>query len=353
MNPKNVKIAIMAGGTGGHIFPGLAVAEQLRNNNAQVVWLGAIGGMEESLVKQHDIPIKLLAIKGLRGKGIKGLLTMPFKLFGATRQASKFFKSENVNAVISMGGYVAGPGGLAAKLKRIPLLVHEQNSKFGMTNKYLSKWAKKVLTGFNLHGLYKSKWVGNPVRSDIENCQKSRKDNTVVNILVIGGSLGAKSLNTIVPKLLKPLLEDDLINVKHQCGKNNQESTRTLYETKSNVSVYDFINDMSAVYSWADFIIARAGALTIAEINAVGLPAIFVPYPYAVDDHQTSNAQNIVDSKAGFIWQEKQPITILAGHIDELVKSKDTRNSMAINSKQLHKKDSAKTVAKLCLEMLR
>ena len=349
---KRFKVAIMAGGTGGHIFPGLAVAKQLQNKNADVVWLGAIGGMEESLVKQHDIPMKLLAIKGLRGKGIKGLITLPFKLFSASRAAAKYFKQENVNAVISMGGYVAGPGGLAAKFKRIPLLVHEQNSKFGMTNKYLSKWAKNVLTGFNLNGLYGSKWVGNPVRKEIEECIKSEKQNSKVNVLIIGGSLGANSLNTRIPEILKPLLDSDSISVKHQCGKNNHDQTLKQYKSASNIDVHDFIHDMSAAYSWADLIIARAGALTIAEINAVGLAAIFVPYPYAVDDHQTSNAQNVVKNNAGFIWQETQDINILTKHIETLVTNKEARDKMSNNSKLLHKQNSAETVADICLEMI-
>jgi len=352
MSNNRIKVAIMAGGTGGHIFPGLAVADQLKKKNAEVVWLGAVGGMEEKLVKQHGIPIKLLKIKGLRGKGLKGLITLPFKLLSATRAAAKYFKQENINAVISMGGYVAGPGGLAAKFKRIPLLVHEQNSKFGMTNKYLSKWAKKVLTGFNLNGLYGSRWVGNPVRKEIEESIHDINHNDSVNVLIIGGSLGANSLNTRLPDLLMPLLESNKISVKHQCGKNNQDKTKNHYKSEKNIEVFDFIHNMSAAYSWADFIIARAGALSIAEINAVGLPAIFVPYPYAVDDHQTSNAQNIVEKNAGFVWQEKQDISVLDNHIKQLVNNKTLRKEMAINSKQLHKQNSAETVADICLEMI-
>lgn len=353
MSTTKLKVAIMAGGTGGHIFPGLAVAKQLKNKNTDVVWLGAVGGMEEALVKQHNIPIKLLAIKGLRGKGLKGLITLPFKLFSAIRAAAKYFKQEKVDAVISMGGYVAGPGGLAAKFKRIPLLVHEQNSRFGMTNRYLSKWAKKVLTGFNLNGLYGSQWIGNPVRQEIEDCIKTKNQSHIVNVLVIGGSLGANSLNTRLPELLKPLLVSGSISVKHQCGKNNQEKTQKQYNnTAENIEVHDFIHDMRAAYAWADFIIARAGALTIAEINAVGLPAIFVPYPYAVDDHQTSNAKNIVENNAGYIWQESQDIKILAQHINNLATNKETRDIMATNSKLLHKQNSAEIVADICLEMI-
>ncbi|MCF6287688.1 MAG: undecaprenyldiphospho-muramoylpentapeptide beta-N-acetylglucosaminyltransferase [Proteobacteria bacterium] len=342
-----MKVAIMAGGTGGHIFPGLAVAKELQNQGVEVVWLGAIGGMEEKIVTQNNIPIKLLSIKGLRGKGIKGLLTMPFKLFSATRDALKFFKQEQVNSVLSMGGYVAAPGGLAAKLTGLPLIVHEQNSKFGMTNKYLAKWAKKVLTGFNLSGLYHSQWLGNPVRADIEICQKIDNTSDKVHIFIIGGSLGAKSLNTIVPEILTNISN---IAVKHQCGKNNLDKTTANYAQTNNVEVFEFIHDMCAMYAWADFVIARAGALTIAEINAVGLPAIFIPYPHAVDDHQTSNAQNVVASFAGYIWQEKQKKKELKTLIEDFVSNKTLRTEMAKNSQQLHKPHSAKKVARICME---
>jgi len=314
--------------------------------------VGALGGMEENIVKKHNIPMQLLNIKALRGKGIKGLITLPFKLFSASRAAAQFFKKEQVNAVISMGGYVAGPGGLAAKFKGIPLLVHEQNSKFGMTNKYLSKWAKTILTGFNLKGLYGSQWVGNPVRKEIENCQKAEQSNQTVKVLIVGGSLGAQSLNSRIPALLNPLLQTGKIEVLHQCGKNNKDKTLEGYQGNENTQVQEFIHDMCAAYSWADFIIARAGALTIAEINAVGLAAIFVPYPYAVDDHQTANAQSIVEGKAAYIWQEKQDIKQLNQHIQQLVDNSELRHEMANNSKKLHKQQAAKHVAELCLEMI-
>ena len=279
---------------------------------------------------------------------------MPFKLFNATRNAAKFFKQENIDAVISMGGYVAGPGGLAAKFKKIPLLVHEQNSKFGMTNRHLSKWASKVLTGFDLNHLYNSQWVGNPVRADIENCKKIINRTDKVNVLIIGGSLGANSLNTIIPKLLKGKLEDNKLSVLHQCGKNNSNKTFENYQNVNDdaVEVHEFISNMSKAYGQADFVIARAGALTIAEINAVGLPAIFVPYPYAVDDHQTSNAKNIVNHNAGYIWQESQEQELLSQMISDLVGNENLRNEMSVNSKNLHKEHSAQKVAEICLGMV-
>ncbi len=358
MNKTNCKVAIMAGGTGGHIFPGLAVAKELIKQNVEVVWLGAKGGMEEKLVQKHGIPIHLLAIKGLRGKGLKGMISMPFKLFSATKVAGKILKQEKIDAVISMGGYVAGPGGLAARFKRIPVLVHEQNSKFGMTNKYLSKWAQRVLTGFNLDKLYNSQWVGNPVREEIENCIKHENTSNKVNVLIVGGSLGANSLNSELPELLLPYMQNNMISVIHQCGKNNLSKTQEHYQITTenivnNIQIREFISNMCAVYAWADFIIARAGALTIAEINAVGLPSILVPYPYAVDDHQTSNAKNIVHNMAGYLWQESDEKEKLVMHIKDLVGNKVLLEEMAKNSKKLHNKSSALKVANICLEMIR
>ena len=347
-----MKIVIMAAGTGGHIFPGIAVAKELMQLNVEVLWLGAVGGMEEKIVSDHKIPLKLLAIKGLRGKGIKGLITMPFKLITATLTARKYFKQEKVDAVLSMGGYVAGPGGLAAKLKGIPLVVHEQNSKFGLTNRYLSKWAKKVLTGFNLNGLYHSSWIGNPVRETIEKVKKVEKPHELIHVLIVGGSLGAQSLNTQLPEILKPLLENKHIMVRHQSGKNKQKNTHENYGEVTNVLVHEFIDDMAEAYYWADFIIARAGALTVAEINAVGLPSILIPYPYAVDDHQTSNAQSIVDNQAGFIWQESEEVESLSTAVNKLVNDKVLRKHMAENSKKLHKPHAARKVAENCLEVV-
>ena len=346
-----MKIAIMAGGTGGHIFPGIAVAKELIKQDVSVIWLGAIGGMEQDIVQNNNIEIKLLDIKALRGKGIKGLIVMPFKLIKATFQASKVFKQEKVNAVLSMGGYVAGPGGLAAKLKRIPLVVHEQNSKFGMTNRYLSKWAQRVLTGFNLKGLYNSEFVGNPVRKEIENCEKQVNSSDKVNVLILGGSLGAQSLNSIVPKLITSLLNSQTVVVKHQCGKNKLDTTINSYPKSCDLEVSEFIYKMEDAYAWADFVIARAGALTVAEINSVGLPAIFVPYPYAVDDHQTSNAENIKNNKAAFIWQETESEDVFNQYIQQLVNNAELRADMSQKSKSLHPENAAAKVAEICLEV--
>jgi len=303
-----MNFAIMAGGTGGHIFPGVAVAKALQKRGHKIYWLGAQGGMEERIVKQHGIALTLLPIKPLRGKGVMGMISMPFRLLKGIVQARKFFKQNHIDAAISMGGYVAAPGGFATALCKTKLIVHEQNSVFGMTNKHLAKRADLVMTGFDLNGQYGSQWVGNPVRESIETIKKQSKRVKPVNVLVLGGSLGAQSLNKIVPALLKPWLLSDDIKIKHQCGRNKLKMTQAAYgELSQEVDVQEFIQNMSAVYAWADVCICRAGALTIAEITAVGLPTLFVPYPHAVDDHQTQNAMSLVNQKAALIWQEKQP----------------------------------------------
>lgn len=352
-----MKVAIMAGGTGGHIFPGLAVAKELQKQNVEVIWIGAKGGMEENLVKKNDLPIFLLEIQGLRGKGFFGLLKLPFRLFKATYNAMRIFKQEKVNSVLSMGGYVAGPGGLAAKIKKIPLVVHEQNSLFGMTNKYLSKWSTATLTGFNLNQLYNSRHVGNPVREDIENLNTTTKKIEQVtekntNILVLGGSLGALSMNQKLPPIFAQLAQNHSISVLHQCGKNKLDDTQVHYQNFKSATVKEFITDMAQAYAEADLVIARAGALTIAEINAVGLPAIFIPYPYAVDDHQTTNAMHLVNNKAALIWQESESEEKLAKQIETLLGNTDELKSMAEQSKSLHIPNAAKTVANICLEVI-
>lgn len=344
-----MKIAIMAGGTGGHIFPGIAVAEELLAKGVEVLWLGAKGGMEENIVNSKNIPLTLLKIKGLRGKGMKSKLLMPFKLMKSILDAMKILKKEKVNAVLSMGGYVAGPGGLAAKIKRIPIIVHEQNSKFGMTNRYLARWSTKTLTGFNLNNIYKSIHVGNPVRSDIERISRSQEIKPPYRIFILGGSLGAKSLNTQLPEVLNNLSNKHDMKILHQCGKGNKDQTIDNYDSQIEVTVKEFIDDMRSAYQNTDLIIARAGALTIAEINAVGLAAILIPYPYAVDDHQTTNAQHLVDSNAAIIWQENSDQKELEENIDRLLSDEKQMEVFAHNSKSLHKPNSAAKVAEYCI----
>ena len=284
-------VMILAGGTGGHIFPGLAVATELLARGVPVSWLGADGGMETRLVPQHGIPIDTIAVRGVRGKGVTTLLGAPLKLMGAVRRASALLRARRPRAVISFGGYAAGPGGLAARMAGVPLFVHEQNRAPGMTNRVLARMARVVLTGFpdtfpNEHV------VGNPVRADILQVappeQRFAERRGALRVLVLGGSQGARALNTALPQALAALRQRiDGIEVRHQCGQTQVEEAQRLYaQAGVPASIEPFIADMAGAYAWADLVVCRAGALTLAELCAVGVGSVLVPFPQAVDDRE-------------------------------------------------------------------
>ncbi|WP_154223842.1 undecaprenyldiphospho-muramoylpentapeptide beta-N-acetylglucosaminyltransferase [Marinicella rhabdoformis] len=345
-------IAIMAGGTGGHIFPGVAVAKALMKQGHRVLWLGSKGGMEERIVRQEGVPLTLISMKALRGKGIKGLLVLPFKLTKGIWQARRFFKKNQVDLAISMGGFVAAPGGFATRLCSTKLAVHEQNSVFGMTNKHLSKHADLVLTGFDLNGLNNSVWVGNPVRAQIEALgQQVKHRHTPLRVLVLGGSLGAQSLNQVIPNVLKHLITDKEIEVLHQCGRNKLKATKEAYGNLS-VEIKEFINNMASAYEWADVCICRAGALTIAEITMAGIPAVYVPYPSAVDDHQTHNAMSLVKNGAALLWQESEGQAVLETKVEALLSSAK-QAAMRESLQGLNKTHVANDIAARCVELLK
>lgn len=342
-----MKFVIMAGGTGGHIFPGISVAKALQKRGHSIYWLGAKGGMEERIVRQYGIRLNLLKVKPLRGKGLMRKLMMPFMLLKATWQARRFMKKENIDVAISMGGYVAAPGGLATRFCRTRLVVHEQNSVFGMTNRWLAKYADKVLTGFDLNGLYGSQWVGNPVRSSIAKAAKKTAVEQPYHVLIMGGSLGAQSLNRLLPVQLADYLQQGVIKVWHQCGKNNAAATRAAYGHSSEVTVNEFIHNMSKAYSWADVCIARAGALTLAELTAMHIPSLLVPFPRAVDDHQTKNAMFLVDHNAALIWSEKDAETQLHASIEQLLDAQ-AQQRMRTSLQAIHKSNVAESIAIIC-----
>ncbi len=346
-----MKFAIMAGGTGGHIFPGLAVARALLEMRHEVIWLGSEGGMEVDLVGRANLPFFALKIKGLRGGGLLRKLRMPWQLLRATIAALRVLRSQRVNAVLSLGGYASAPGGLAARWAKIPLVVHEQNSVFGLTNRKLSRWASRVLSGFQLNGLYRSEWVGNPVRHDIEQTRHCLRDATPVRVLILGGSQGARSLNTQLPKALIDVRQHQPMDIVHQCGRGHVDETRAAH-SGAPVEVHEFIDDMARMYAWADVCVCRAGALTVAEIAAVGLPALLVPYPHAVDDHQTGNAQQLVQAGAGLLWQERDGEAALRNQLHKLM-AFDQRTRMHEALQSLRKTRVAETVANICCEVAR
>jgi UDP-N-acetylglucosamine--N-acetylmuramyl-(pentapeptide) pyrophosphoryl-undecaprenol N-acetylglucosamine transferase len=303
-------VLILAGGTGGHIFPGLAVAQALRARDVPVVWLGSAGGMETRLVPQAGIAIETISVRGVRGKGALALLKAPFLLARAVWQALCVLRRLRPRAVLSFGGFAAGPGGLGAWLLRRPLLVHEQNRAPGLTNRVLARLARRVLCGFP--GSFRGRdaeTVGNPVRPEIAAvpapAQRFAGRGGATRLLVLGGSQGAHSLNVALPQVLARLPEASRPQVRHQCGERHADKCREVYAGAGvTASVEPFIADMAEAYGWADLVVCRAGALTLAELCAAGVGALLVPYPNAVDDHQTRNAEFLVERGAARLLPE-------------------------------------------------
>lgn len=304
---RQAPVMILAGGTGGHIFPGLAVANALRARDASVLWLGADGGMETRLVPAHGLPIRTIAVRGLRGKGFASTLAAPFVLLRSLWQAWAVLRRERPRAVVSFGGYAAGPGGLAAWLLRRPLIVHEQNRAPGMTNRVLARLARRVLCGFpdSFAGV-KNETVGNPVRAEISSlpqpAERFAGREGPIRLLVLGGSQGARAINEAVPKVVAALQSQQSFEIRHQCGEKMLDQARAAYaDAGVQASVEPFITDMAAAYGWADLVIGRAGALTIAELCAAGVGSILIPFPGAVDDHQARNA-DFLKERGGGDW---------------------------------------------------
>lgn len=340
---------LMAGGTGGHIFPALAVAEALRGRGHHVIWLGSEGAMETRIVPQHDILLETLAIKGVRGNGWKRKLMLPFTLWKTVQAALKIIKKHRVDGVIGFGGFVTFPGGVAAKIAGIPIVIHEQNAIAGLANKQLSRWAARVLYAFpqvfdNPDGL-----VGNPVRADIANLpepeQRFAGRQGRLKILVMGGSLGADILNKTVPQALALLPEAQRPTVYHQSGRNKLGNLQADYDSLGvQAECVEFIDDMVSAYRDADLVICRAGALTVAELTAAGLGALLVPYPHAVDDHQTANARFMVHSQSGLLLPQSQ---LTAEKLSEVLGglTRETCLEWAKNARTLALPHSASDVA--------
>lgn len=302
---------LMAGGTGGHIFPALAVAESLQKRGHHVIWLGSQDSMEERIVPQYSIRLETLAIKGIRGNGIKRKLMLPFTLYKTVRAAQQIIKKHRVECVIGFGGFVTFPGGLAAKISGVPIVIHEQNAIAGLSNRQLSRWAKRVLYAFPKAFQHEGGLVGNPVRADIAALPvpEERFENRQgrLKVLVVGGSLGADVLNKTVPQALALLPEEARPQMYHQSGRNKLGNLQADYDALGvQAECVEFITDMVSAYRDADLVICRAGALTIAELTAAGLGALLVPYPHAVDDHQTANARFMVQAEAGLLLPQTQ-----------------------------------------------
>ncbi len=349
-------VMIMAGGTGGHIFPGLAVARVLRARGIPVTWLGSDGGMETRLVPPHDIHIDTLAISGLRGKGKLALLAAPARLLRAVRAAGFLIRDRQPRAVIAFGGFASGPGGLAARLHGLPLLVHEQNRAPGLTNRVLSRFARRVLTGFPGSFAQREEAVGNPVRAEI--AAITPPDMRLANrqgplrLLVLGGSQGARALNNAVPQALAAVGSRVAIEVRHQSGeKLHAEALAAYRDAGVEARVEAFIADMAEAFAWADLVVCRSGASTLAELCAVGVGSVLVPFAAAVDDHQTRNAEYLVERGAAVLLKQDETLaTHLEGVLRELSENSARRMQMANAARALAKVDAAERIADIILE---
>ena len=356
-------LVIMAGGTGGHVFPGLALAHEMQSQNWQVAWFGTAEKIEATLVPQHGFPIHFIDVKGVRGKGLLTKLTAPFMLLSAVMQARSHLRKLKPQAVLGMGGFASGPGGIAAWTLGIPVLVHEQNAVFGMTNRWLAKIAKRVFCGFD----FKSKapknsvFVGNPVRAEFFEITK-QPAQAPFRILIVGGSLGALALNQIVPSVLGNLASRYPLQVIHQAGKGKADPVRVSYDaiqnqlssdgklSALNFEVQEFIDDIPTSFANADIIICRAGALTVAEVAASASCAIFVPLPIAVDDHQSYNARSLSDNDAAVLIQQSMLSVKLESSLENLLSDPSRIETMGRKARQLSIQDATQQVAAACIQ---
>lgn len=357
-------LLVMAGGTGGHIFPGIAVADELKAMGWKIHWLGTADRMEANIVPEHGYDISFINISGLRGKSLLATLVIPFKLIRSLIQARRVIKTVKPDVVLGMGGYASAPGGLAAWLSKIPLIVHEQNAAAGLSNRLLARIANKVCCAFPnaFNSDVDAEVVGNPLRASIgqqvtasDNLEKREQGHK--NILVVGGSLGAQVLNNVMPDSFKLLSgSDENYCIWHQTGKNNKAKVVKSYEQEDiesgKVKITEFITDIAAAYQWADVVICRAGALTVSELAMAGIPAIFIPLPHAVDDHQTKNALYLVECDAAkLLPQVKLTNESVTKLITELFEQPETLADMAKASLNAANSDASQKVAKLCQQL--
>ena len=344
---------VMAGGTGGHIMPGLAVAEHLRVQGWRIAWMGNPDGMEAKLTAGRGYEMAWVRFSALRGKGWQRKLLLPFNLLRGFRQAWAQLKRIRPDVVLGMGGYVTFPGGMMASLRGIPLVLHEQNSVAGLANRVLAIVADRILTGFP-EVFRKGSWVGNPVRPEIAalpppTARYAERDGPL-QLLVVGGSLGAQALNETVPTALALLAENERPAVVHQAGEKHLPALKALYVSAGvKAHCVAFIDDMAGAYDWADLVICRAGALTVAELAAAGVASLLVPFPHAVDDHQTSNARFLGNAGAAILLPQDQ---LTPQHLAELRNlSRQQLAQMAEKARALARPDATAEVARTCREV--
>lgn len=353
------RVLIMAGGTGGHVFPGLAVAEVLQTAGHEVIWLGTQQGLETRVVPAAGLQLEEIEVSGLRGKGFLTLLLAPLRLARALAQSLVVLRELRPDVVLGMGGFVSGPGGLAAWLLRRPLCLHEQNAVAGLTNQLLCRLARRTMEAFAdaLPAEFHAEVTGNPVRAELHAIPapetRLQGRNGALRLLVLGGSQGARRLNQMVPAAAGQISQRLPLEMRHQSGDRDRDLVTRNYATLGiNAQVENFIEDMAAAYSWADLVICRAGALTVAELAAVGAAALLVPYPHAVDDHQTANAQWLCDQGGGVLIPESElTASGLAQQLLTLGQDRQRLLDMAVSARQLAQPDAAERIAAICLEV--
>jgi UDP-N-acetylglucosamine--N-acetylmuramyl-(pentapeptide) pyrophosphoryl-undecaprenol N-acetylglucosamine transferase len=356
---SDAPILIMAGGTGGHVFPALAVARELIARNRQVVWLGTPRGIENRLVPDAGIDLDHVRVAGLRGKGALSWLQAPFRVAIAVWDALRIVRHRRPAVVLGMGGFASGPGGLAAWLLRRPLVIHEQNAVAGLTNRLLAGVAREVLQAFpgSFKPGVKARTIGNPVRTELlaidppENRVANREG--ALRVLVVGGSQGAAALNKTVPAAMALLADAGRLEIWHQAGSATLDAARAAYDSAGITARVDaFIDDMAEAYAWADMVICRSGALTVSELAAVGLGAVLVPYPSAVDDHQTLNALFLVDAGAAVLIPQSQlTAEKLAAELDAWAADRKGVAARAVNARSLARPDATTELADICLAL--
>ena len=360
----SARVVVMAGGTGGHVFPALAVARALAAHQREVVWLGTKRGIEARLVPAAGIHVEWIDIGGVRGKGPVSLLLAPVRVAQATWQALAALRRARPGVVLGCGGFVSGPGGLAAWLMRVPLVIHEQNAIAGLTNRLLSHLAQRVATAFP--GSFPARLqrpvavVGNPVRAEIVALAPPEARFAArqgpLRLLVFGGSQGARAINALLPAALAQLPQEARPIVVHQCGRGHEQHTLAAYQEHGvKAHVREFIEDMPGAYDWADLAVCRAGALTVSELAAAGLGAVLIPFPAAVDDHQTHNARFLVQAGAARIAQERDltPASLATLLTELLHQGRTGLAAMAAAARRVAVTDAAERVAALCLEVER
>jgi UDP-N-acetylglucosamine--N-acetylmuramyl-(pentapeptide) pyrophosphoryl-undecaprenol N-acetylglucosamine transferase len=347
----------MAGGTGGHVFPALAVAQELAARGWQISWLGTPDSFEARVVPARGIELDTVNAYRLRGQGLAERLLAPFRLLRAMGQAWRVLRRRRPQVVLGMGGFVTGPGGLVSRLMRTPLVVHEQNAIPGLTNRWLARIATRVLEAFpgSFPAAAGALATGNPVRPEITALPEPAPipAGRALHLLVLGGSLGARALNEGVPPALARLPEGERPQVRHQAGRGKAEATRALYAAHAVAAeVSEFVDDMAAAYSWADLVVCRAGALTVAELMAAGVASILVPFPFAVDDHQTVNARFLSEAGAARLMpQDGLDAESLARQLRELLSDRARLHLMAQRAYRVAQRDATRRVADICEEL--